>query len=206
MAVGDVYQLTIVGNISGQICNNVLHFRETSADDSGFASSALVFGWQLNCAADYLTPLSNDFTIVGYYARRVHPTPGVPFSFIPSSNNVGGEDGTVGATTAAAIITLYSGLHSRSGRGRIYMPGIPETLTQDGLLTAPGFAMVETFALTMQTAFNGAIPGGSPTAGAYEGTVWSRKLAQDNLVTHTVTHSNLATIRGRRAVAGVPPS
>lgn len=206
MAVGDVYQFTIVSSLGGKVFNNVLHFREITADDTGFAAATLNFGFMGEIMSNYLDLCSDDMTVVGLYTRRVFPAPGVPFAFVPSSNNQGAESSPAGSTTAAAILTLYTDLHTKSGRGRVYIPAIPESLTENGLLNIPGFAALDALGIKLQTSFNGATSSGSPTVSAYQGTVWSRKLNADNLITHTFAHSNLATIRRRRMNPGIPPA
>ena len=198
MATGDVYQVTIIGNLNGQVVNNVLHGQEVSAHVGTRGAEYCARGFFADVSADYLNGICAAYSIAGIYCRRIHPTPGIPYLHVPAAGHVGLVAGEAASTTAAGVITLYSSVMSKSGRGRIYMPGVPEAEQANGVASSTLIGDYSDFADAITANWLGT-DGTTPDGSSWTGCIWSRKLATANpIIQHTV-QPNLGTIRGRRA-------
>jgi len=147
--------------------------------------------------------LSNEASIISVYVRRVAPTAGVPllliFGSVTYPNIVGTVVSEAVPSTSAAVWSWYTALASGRGRGRTYIPGIPESHQDGGYLT--GAAMTIHNAAILDWYTDPWVPTTSGT-GEWELVVWSRLNLSAQDITWGVAHTNLGTIRNRRQVAG----
>lgn len=198
MAAGDIYQLTIIGNLNGQVVNNVLHGKEVTEETSVRAAEYCARGWFADISADWINGLAASYQIAGIYCRRIHPTPSIPYLHIPASGHIGLVVGEAASTTGAGVITLYSALMSKSGRGRIYMPAVPEARQANGVISTDQIGDYDEL-MTALTANWLGTDGTTATGGSWTLAIWSRTLLQANEVTQWSVQPNMGTIRGRRA-------
>jgi hypothetical protein len=201
MAVGDILEVDWLQSVRGQPAMNVLHYEETEAPGAAIDAAANLGDGFLTVVANVLKDqLSEDWRTDGVYVHRVAPEPG-----IPSSNIVAAAEAIVGQiaseaipTTSAAVITKLTTAGGRSGRGRLYLFGVPETFQDAGQLTTSAIIDIETVLTAFVAVVNG--PGGD---GAWKPVVFSRKSSPTpvNDWIRWLLKPNLGTIRNRRSPA-----
>lgn len=132
MGVGDVLQASIQYSINGDKVCNVLHFQQTSSDGAIPPPKDLGLAIIEDLVPTLKAVLSNDCTITQISCRRVAPTKGGGYD-VPC-----GVAGTVSIDTAppqvCMLATLYSETQGKQGRGRIYIPAVPDTWLTGGTL------------------------------------------------------------------------
>ena len=204
MAIADIYRAEVHYNIGSERTMNVVHLKEivTCTDPLPSATVAEVVYefWSDN----YQTLLfSSDSDVVLIHVQRIKPTAGVPSTIVvgsaefPSLVPLGAVKPI--PSQAAALISFYTDQHDRSGRGRIYLPGLAPGTTNDGQLLAAPFLALQGFA----DDFKVDQPAIAPGTGEWHFAVYSRSLAAAELITGVVAHTNLATQRGRRNFPGL---
>lgn len=205
---GQIWQVRLIGEMHGQKCVNVLHFRDPGGVDDVTIRLIQVL---VNCFITHLVPvLSADFTLkeVRYQFMTSDP-PGVEHVFTV----VGGQgtgSGTALPSFCSAVVGLRTIIGGGSGRGRISFAGIPEDQTIDSQLdpAAPFFAGLVNFVACVATAF---IFATTPPANSLVWVVYSRKLggakvpfgiggAQDIKTTHV--KGQIGTINSRKVGRG----
>ena len=150
MAVGVIYRTSLAYNVHGQLCYNVMNFRQ----DGAGAETAQQVAVEL---AALLSPMWHSITngghtvLVGIRTQqwaRIDPDIG---EAPPTARSSGTANPSL-APTLAWVITLRTNFGGRSNRGRIYIAGLgqPET---GGILTAPSSAVIVDFLTAMHTNF-----------------------------------------------------
>jgi len=204
MAVGDVYQVQIHYNIGSERTMNVVHWIETvTCTDPIPARTVAEMCYSLWDGFVATTLFSDETNVILFQVRRIAPTPGVPATLIVGATGFPAITGTGTASpvpsTAAGLVSLYTDLNDKNGRGRIYFPGIQGAAQNDGQLTAGSIAQLETIA----DSFEADIVPLAPLTGEFHLVVWSRALIAANEVRQGIGHSNLASQRGRRNFPGI---
>lgn len=127
-AVGEIYEVRILGKIEEQDCVNVWHFECIQANSS---LETLLLQALLECWVALIPQLSSFYRFTGVDAKRVSPTLGPLIDISPAAGDtVQGEasgDGTV--SFASCCISIHTTRGGKSGRGRKYLGGIPESAT-----------------------------------------------------------------------------
>lgn len=204
MAVNDVYQVRVLQNVGSEITMNVLHFREMTAEtvaefpaeQVAAAAHAIFTGIKAN--------MSDDWRVVQIEARRVLPTFDIPFTrVLGAADAIIGEDlGQIIPSASALVVSLYSVTATKAGRGRLFIPGLPESAQNEGQLTEAAHTNFDTWAdswlVTPSTPVGGNDGVWIPTIRSKVETVGSA--AKD--VVMTTVRSNLGTMRSRRAHPG----
>jgi len=155
MAVGDIYRSEIFQNVGSELTMNVIHVRETVAEVSDpNLTAAMVTEMMVALYVALGDELSEDWRVIQISSRRVSPG-----SSIPDTTVFGGAEAIVGSieseiipSASAVLISLYTSNFTRSGRGRIYLPGLPESSQNEG-------QMVEARWTAMQTIANDSLEG-----------------------------------------------
>ena len=194
----DIYQVTVIGNLNGQVVNNVLHAKERVAEQAGIAAEYCARGFFTTISAYWVNCCAESYQMAGIYVRRIKPTPGVPYLHIPASGHVGLVVGEAASTTGAGVISLYTNTYSKSGRGRIYMPGVAEASQANGVLTSDIIGDYQDLADQLTDGWLGH-DGTAVTTGKYFLEVYSRVLGTSAEIVAEVVQPNMGTIRGRRA-------
>jgi len=201
MAVNDIYRVEVFQNVGSELTMNVMHFREVVAETmlpipalNLVEISGLIY-------SDIAQNLSEDWRVTQINARRVSSGPGVPASQV-----FGGTESIVGEITsqivpsqAAILISLYTSNQGRSGRGRIYLPGCPESGQNEGQLTETYWIGLNASLALLTQQLSGTGGDGEYRLCVFGGGA-SPTSEQD--VIHTVTRTNLATQRRRRNFPG----
>lgn len=197
MAVNDIYSVTVDTVVKGEHCQNVFHYRESTAETGTIPAENLAEGFVAAVEADWLAILSDQAALACVYVRRVQPTPSVAYT------RIWNEVGTVAEepipTTSAALITWYSATAGKRTRGRNYFPGTPESFQDGGLLEAAAITLIQTLADTLADP----IAAGGGGTGVWELCVYSRTNLTGVDVIESVVRSNLGTMRSRRQRPGV---
>jgi len=203
MAVNDIYRVEVLQNVGSEITMNVLHLRETVSETVSTRPAENVVEIVSAMYDELKDQLSEDWRVVQITARRIKPTGGIPATVV-----FGGVEPIVGAieseiipSTSALLISLYSNNAERTGRGRQYIPGLPETAQNEGQLTEAAHGA---FTIIANNAYEGEKGPIGASDGKYRVHVYSPDLAVSgsNDVQETIVRPNLATQRRRRAFPG----
>lgn len=200
MAIGDVYEVTVVSQVNGQRVVNVQHFGEAVECTDDIPARSICAMWEDVFLPLYLAALSNEGSVQCIYARRIDPTLGIPFLVVETSS-----PGLVAAesvpSNAAAVISFYTSLYSRSGRGRQYFSGVPESHVADGVMDTPYVGDLQDYAdlfLEPQDA-------PTPYSGSWVGLVWSPTLGTGHIILAAVVSPSMGSMRSRRQPYGMIP-
>ena len=208
-AVGDGYQVKIIGSQEGQQTVNVLHFTCVGATADVELHLIQVL---LSCFVDNVLPvLSSAWRLEKVLWKRVSPTLGPEIESIPTGTTTGGGSPDALPTYCSAVMSLRSIRPGKSGRGRFYLAGIPEDATDGSSFDPEGafFAALIAFALCLVTNFVHPDPIGSDE---FDLTVYSRTVGGAaypfgatgfSSVTGVFPQRELGTTRSRKLGRGV---
>jgi len=138
LQVGDIMQVSLVGEIFDQRVLTVLHYRVTTGSASGtvFADTqswadyfeGLVAAGQL--ITRYLACCAPEYLLVEVRAQRVAPTRN-PYA-VKSSNSFGTSANAARFTNLCGSISKRGAIAGRWAVGRVQMPGLPSDDVVDG--------------------------------------------------------------------------
>jgi len=171
--VGDAYEIRINGRMEGQQTTNVWHFVCAGADPDVLTNLILVF---VQCFIDNLLPvLSSAWELEEVRWKRVSPTLGPEFVSVPVGAGAGAAAGGALPSFSSLVYSLQSFEGGRSKRGRKYLAGLPEAVTENSFFdTGHAFwAGALAFAACVLAAF---VIGDPPGAPAWQVSVYSRKI------------------------------
>ncbi|MFY7869247.1 MAG: hypothetical protein ACOVQN_07070 [Exiguobacterium sp.] len=199
MAIGDIVQVTIEGEIDGQKTNNVLHFRAT---DLLLGSETTLAQGVLDCVKNSLLPgISVDWKVLRVRARKIYPTAGLEYVVDGGGINAGSAGGSLPSFNAA-IISLRTATGGRSGKGRMYIAGLPTNGEDKSKLSALFTSVLASFITCMVSKFITA-----PLTSGFNWGIVSRKkqIAAPNdpsqwfmPVTQAVINTDVGTMRSRK--------
>lgn len=171
---GDLWQVTVEGELEGQFTANVWHFRTVSPTADVELQLIAVF---LACFVQHLLPvLTNQFTLKGARWKQVGPVLGNEFFTLPVGGGAGGGDTNALPSYCSALFSIRTALGGKTHRGRKYIAGIPEDQTNGSVIFGEPDALwagLLAFAACVIAAF---VPGDPPPAtNAFVVGVYSRK-------------------------------
>jgi hypothetical protein len=204
MAVNDIYQVQIHYNIGSELTMNVVHLKETVASTDDIPAETVATVVEAVWRARYATNLfSDESNVTVITARRIKPTAGIPSTLIIGGAAHPAIVGTGGSaplpSTSACLISLYSTVLTKNGRGRIDIPGAASGTQNDGQLLAAFITLLTNFAEELEDVHVAVGPG----TGEWRFGIYSRTLGTIQTVEQTIAHSNLASQRGRRNHPGI---
>ena len=209
-AVGDMYQLRLVGSLEGQQTNNILNFTNVGAASDVLDSLVTTF---IACFQDNLLPvMASGFTFESVHWKRTHPTLGPEFVEIPTGTVVGGGNAAALPSYCSAVISLRTSLGGPSHRGRMYVPAIPENQTTNSNLdpALPFYLGLVAFCVCMAGAFIHPDPAGGSDlwdVGVYSrligGSAFPYGTSGFTAVSQLQAHRELGTTRSRKVGHGV---
>lgn len=206
---GDKYQVVVNGRIEGQATANIFYFGAVGPIDD-VELRIIVALWE--CYRDiFLLGASSAWSIDNFTWKRVSPTLGVEHIFVPQ--DLAAPQGNAAALPSftSAVISKRTDTGGRSGRGRMYMPAIPEA-DAAGSILAPNqgyWLRLVAFAACLAQKF--ITLGDPPPANAAALFLYSRKLGGTTfplgangfkLITSLVPHRELGTTRSRKVGRG----
>lgn len=126
-ATNDCWQVRVQGRMDGQVTENVLHFKTLSDTDDIETRLIVVL---LSCITTHLIPvLTSAWQLERIVWKQVSPTLGVEHIYTTGLPVAGSGAATALPSFASAVLSLRSLQGGRSKRGRMYLPGIPESAT-----------------------------------------------------------------------------
>jgi hypothetical protein len=133
-AAGEVWEVVLEGRQESQQVLNVMHFRARGA----IADVHLTLLRQvIVCILTALRPVMGaNYQVVRAYGKRVSPDVGPVLEVMPEIGEAvqGAEEGD----TLPSYVSLCANIHTtrggRSGRGRMFIPGIPEAASQGSFI------------------------------------------------------------------------
>jgi hypothetical protein len=170
------YRCRIVGRLHGSTTNNVIHFRETTADALTDALiqqllTALVSA-VAQCVIETLLPaVTSDWTFVRVEAQT-HGTNNSDLTVFTADAGLTGEGSPASASFIASLVNLRTGGGGRSGRGKIFLPPPGEGQSADSLMDTGSADLLQAFLECLFSKF----VGDTRTEGP-EWVVFSRKVA-----------------------------
>lgn len=206
-SVGDIIQVTPRYLVEGQQTENVMYFRCVNASADFLADLLLVIA---QCIITHLLPgLAADCQLESVRGQIVGPALGLEDEWIPAEGDivVGGATGDAEPSFVAAVISLHTTRPGKSGRGRLFIAGIPEVGTIASLLKVEdvSYPALIAFVNCIVLAFPKHELGGSAS---FEWGVYSRKVggvtkppypdAGFAPVTRAVVKRELGTMRSRK--------
>jgi hypothetical protein len=203
---GEIYQVLIQGLIEEQECENVIYFRAQAADPDVLAG---LLADLVECFLTGLVPaLGGTYTFERLVARRIVPDIGPDVIYTPAGGiaTQGATAGDALPSYCSALISLQTTRGGRSGRGRMFIAGIPESQTVASRIpseTALWAALIAFVACMLGKFLHKDVPG----VGDWEWGVFSRKLggakapfsaAGFAYITAATPRNLLATTRSRK--------
>lgn len=205
-AAAELWQVLVQGKIENQECENVLWFRSAGADTD---VALHLLTEILACFSTTLLPvLASSYELQRVIGRRVHPTLGNDIEVRPAAGAtvLGQAAGDAQPSFVSALISLRSVRGGRTGKGRMFIAGVPESGTLKSYIPTEGafYAGLVAFVTCMLGKFLG--PHTLPL-NKWEWGVFSRKLGHakfpyDSLgfspMADAVVKPLLATTRSRK--------
>lgn len=197
MAVADIYELTLGYRVKGEYVENVLHYREKTAETALIPAQELALGFQAAVIPGLVALLSNQAVLSCIYVRRISPTAGVTHTELLSD---AGEVVSEAIPSASAlVISWYGALAGDRRRGRTYLAGLPETAQAGGSITDAARAAFQAFANDMLVD----LAAGGAGVGVWELATWSQVGLHAEVALVATVRTNLAQQRRRRQRPGV---
>lgn len=170
-----LFQLSLIGSSNGQSIVNVHHFQSTPANEALLVSDAaaqvsaqaLVDDWQANLQASWLGCHLLQYTLVTRRIQILERPGNVSHRLVALDDNNGlptagtydpgdGSGGLLEDQQAAAVVRWVTNIAGRSHRGRSYIGPLPSSQINNGVVSAPNLAVINTYAQAMITRYTGA--------------------------------------------------
>lgn len=209
VGTNEVVQVLVQGEIEGQQCENVLYFRAEAPDPDAIAH---LFADIAECLLTLIPLLSESYTFHQLKGKIVSPAVGGEGIWEPVAGDIvaGASAGDSEPSYVAALISLRTTRAGRSGRGRVFIAGVPEGQTTRSLLNieSPLYIGLVAFVTCMLGKFRAH---DVPAAGDYTWGVMSRKIggvkppftaAGFAPITSAQVIKELATMRSRKLGKG----
>lgn len=138
MALNDIYRVSIEGELDGQLCVVTGHYAETLAgtETPDILSSSIAGSVQAQWRLSMLPLLSVSYEYHRTVVNQIQPVVGVHSFVVPDAPSFGQVVGDSLPGTVAVVVTKITLTPGRSGRGRSYIPGIPESISVGGRVQA----------------------------------------------------------------------
>lgn len=200
MSVGDIWEVTLSQRLAGQRAVNVMHFGETVASSEPKPAKVVADMFITDFLFAWRSAVSEDMKFECVYVRRVQPIASIPYLAIISGPNSGliASDSVPG--NASACLSFHTDLNTKSGRGRMYVAGIPEAGQEAGLMDDVQMALMDNLAIIFADDTHSGLGGG-----VYAPAVYSRLLSQANTIRESIFSRSIATMSSRRQPFGMIP-
>ena len=192
MAQGDIWRVAVVQQLQDSEAQTVYHVSIDSSQALDDLQTGNLIGNTVENAYDVnmKSVLSHDWRLGCIQSSRVAPTTGPLVTYFPSALVEGQVAEDSCPPQAAALVSHYTAFPGRSGRGRSYIPGIPQSHVNSGTWIASFHAAFESAFGFFSIAMTGA---DLPLV------VYSRTLAVGNVTTYSMLRNVLQTQRRRTA-------
>jgi len=171
---GSTVQVLIQGVIEGQQCQNVTYFRAQAADTDMLLHLLAEIG---ECFLALIPVLAPSYSLERIKGKIVSPAVGLESEWTPAPGDTvqGADAGGALPSFCSALISLKTDRPGRSGKGRMYIAGVPEESATSSILNTDAalWTGLLTFALCLLNKFKAK---DVPVAGDYEWGIMSRKI------------------------------
>lgn len=206
-AANEIWQVTQKMRLDNQEVLNVLHFA-TPAGDNDVVQHLLKA--LIDCfLLQFLAGASSGLSVELVKGHRIFPDIGPEYEYVPpgtSVSNNGSLDTDSMPSFVSAVVSIHTTRGGRSGRGRMYLAGMPESSVQHSRITVPSafWTALINYVACVVAAF---LLGDPPPANAWQLGVFSRKLGNSAPpflaagfapATLLIPHAELATTRSRK--------
>lgn len=176
---GEIHELTVHGRLEGQQALNVMFFQATTTSDT---IETQLLRAMIICLTTTLIPgLGSNYTLEKVASKRVYPTLGPIIELAPlGTDDVTGESaGDTLPSFVSALISIQTTRGGRSGRGRMFIPGIPEGSTSGSsiLTESPAWGAIVAYVACVAAQFLKSVD--LPANDQWNLGVLSRKLGND---------------------------
>lgn len=175
-AIGTIHQLDVLMRLEGQHIMNSFFVRCDTTVDSMEERALRAL---LECYLSALIPHSgSNLLIETVRGKEVSPTLGPIYEIQPlgTDDASGNEEGDTLPSHVSLCINLHTERGGRSGRGRLFVPGIPESATQGSYILATNAYWIALLAFIACLAGKLIHIGDPPGANQLSWGVMSRKL------------------------------
>src|SRR4029450_5738106 len=131
MSTGELYSLSLIGEINSNQVVSVLGFEQMSAT-AGFQGQALIDAWQAGCLTSWLAPLTSAYKLLILRAADVVPGTAATVEETMTTGNSGSASGNIGANQVAGLISWRTARSGKSFRGRTYLAGVSNVYYDPG--------------------------------------------------------------------------
>ena len=192
MAVGELYRLSFNYQVYNVNCVNVFHFEQTGASSDDVAQLIQAFLdryislYQAYCAVEWV-PLC-------VKASRIKPTEGSARLGIIPAGNEGLAAGECMPANQVSVISQYSAVYTKRGRGRVYISGASENFEEKNNHNAAGFAALVPIGEQLNSELVGVVADGTWQTAIFSetGDTWEQQ-------TRYEARSPFKKLRGRTA-------
>ena len=204
MPVGDVFRLQVLQNVGSELTMNILHARCTVSETVSPVQEALnVCQMAYNTYEAIAPELSEDWKVIAINCHNISAGGGVPANLVlgAAEGIAGGVESEIIPSTSAILFSFYTSTGDRTGRGRSYIPGGPESSQNEGHLLEARWAAIQALVSTAYVGEKGPFLGGD---GKYRYIVHdgSGESSASFHILDVVVRPNLATQRRRRQHPG----
>lgn len=206
-ATGEVYRVKLIATLEDQEHLNILHFAARSPSDDVQLRLLKVL---VDCFLLNMIPgLSSKFTMNGAQGHQIYPAVGPEVEYFPTDTSIAHSGLATGdglPSYSSCVTSIHTTRGGRSGRGRMFIGGVPEGSTTFSTLNIEGAFWVALLAYIACVA-GAFIHTGDPGTNEWSLGVVSRKLggagepisaAGFAAATSLVPHRLLATTRSRK--------
>lgn len=135
MAIGDVFQLNVIGQLHGQTTVNTFYFR-VRIDGGGDPRDALISAWVAGVRAGWLSAANQEWVLARLEASGIQPAS--PKLERADGVGTGLSLGPCLPSEVTAVIRRKTLEVGRRGRGRVYIPAVSSSFENDSRLSAAG--------------------------------------------------------------------
>lgn len=143
LAVGDQLIGVIKGLVYGQQVQSTFHWRLTGIP-AGYTLSNFVLDMSTDILPEYALCMSNSWSALALYARRLFPSPTRGQELAPGTT-VGDVASAALPPSVAAVLSRYTNAPGPKGRGRVFMPAVPASFATAGLVNVTGKGVYDNF-------------------------------------------------------------
>lgn len=129
MALNDVYQVSVNQTLYGVVVVNTFTFRELEAGPAGIADILQLFDTQI--LADWAAAVGTNLLIGCLAGRNLTNPAEAPDERLTLTASAGTRVGEELSANTVAVLSLYTGLPTKKGRGRKFISGLLEVDEED---------------------------------------------------------------------------
>lgn len=178
MAIGDVYELVLVGAILGQQVVNVHHVR---AEAGGDLAPDMATNWATDCKAAYVALFPTNYSLTMIKVRQIYPSGPAGVEYTTGLPTAGTQSNGPSGFNTAEVIKWTTAYVGRSRRGRTFIGPVSKSDVDNGSVVAGAITRLNAYV----TALLGSIGQGGTHAADMRLVIFSHKIATGTVPTPT---------------------